>query len=159
MDLSYPRKCMLSIFACINRDGQMKSGKYGAFWWTCYEIWNRWAIKWCQKTWGRRRIISNNRDMASPRPDRSMIELNTSFTKADVFMRKAHGEHVDGCGQCYQKRAPPRWLPVAMLSVPCARLCACVCVFLFFCVARAICAMCLTLFLCVLRSVFGLVRL
>ena len=50
MDLSYPRKCMFSTFACINRDGQMKSesGKYAAFAFACNEIW--WAIKGCQKT-------------------------------------------------------------------------------------------------------------
>ena len=86
--------------------------------------------------------------MASPRPDRSMIELNTSFTKADVFMRKAHGEHVDGSGQCYQKRAPPRWIPVAMLSVPCARLCACVCVFVCLCCKGHLCHVLDFVFVC-----------
>ena len=41
---------MFSTFACINRDGQMKSesGKYAAFAFACNEIW--WAIKGCQKT-------------------------------------------------------------------------------------------------------------
>ena len=65
-----------------------ESGKNAAFWWTCYEIWDRWAIKGCQKPRGRRRIISNNRHGLAyiKRPDRGIIELNTIYHQSPCVM-------------------------------------------------------------------------
>ena len=174
-------QCMSLALASIQRDGQMKSesGKYATFWWTCYEIWGRVAIKGCQNTWGRRRIILNNIHglVYIKRPDRRIIELNTSFTKAYVFMRKAHAEHVDSSGLVNVIRNVlrhagsllPCWgyhvldlvlvfvcfcvFVAKVICAMCSTLCLWLCVSVFL-VARTICAMCLTLCLCLCVSVF-----
>ena len=104
-------------------------------------------------------ILNNRHGLAYiKRPDRSIIELNTSSPKP-IYS--------------WAKHMPSMWTALVNVirnvlrhagsRLPCwvyhvldfVLVFVCFC----FCVARAICAMCLTLFLCVLRSMFVLVRL
>ena len=129
---------MFSALASIHRDGQMKSesGKYAAFWWTSYEIWDRFASKGCQKTCGPSTMISNNRHGLAyiKRPDRSIIELNTILHQSRCIHEQST---CRACGRLW-----------SMLSETCSATLDPGC--------HVECTMCSTLCLCFCVSVFGL---